>query len=164
MNRKFVSLMVAAALLATSALPVMADDKKDNDRADVTLTMTSGNEFFTANNDEVMVMKELSVPYFDLELYGMEDYYYNPDCYDGITDPNDIDTPKNPGTKETAEGNVTLLHALIYATEIYQLQLPEEGHIGMDRWLCTEEDPQEYAAKIAHLQEFYRLYLQQEGI
>ena len=126
MNRKFVSLMVAAALLATSTLPVMADDKKDNDRADVTLTMTSGNEFFTANNDEVMVMKELSVPYFDLELYGMEDYYYNPDCYDGITDPNDIDTPKNPGTKETAEGNVTLLHALIYATEIYQLQLPEE--------------------------------------
>ena len=48
--------------------------------------------------------------------------------------------------------------------EMPQLILPEEGHIGMDRWLCTEADPQAYAAKIAHLQEFYRLYLQQEGI
>jgi len=44
------------------------------------------------------------------------------------------------------------------------LTLPDEDWQGLDRFICTESDPAAYAAKIAHLREFYKLYLQQEGM
>ena len=71
------------------------------------------NSFATAGG-KTMALQKLTVPYFDLALYGMEDLYYNPDCYSGAGKES-----QTAGTKEIAEGKVTILHLFIYATEVF---------------------------------------------
>ena len=73
---------------------------------------TSATVYLSVSDDEVYVgnienlekpvaLQKLTVPYFDLALYGLEDFYYGSEA-----------------TKESAEGKVTMLHAFIYATEV----------------------------------------------
>ena len=90
----------------------------------VTISVTDGGEKFYAmsETDKVMVPTEITVPYFDLALYGLEDYYYNPLCYSTHKEgDSEYDNSQVAGTKETAEGIVTVMHAFIYATEVYYL-------------------------------------------
>lgn len=87
----------------------------------VNLTISEGyTKFHTAPGSNKVIMEEkLTVPYFDLSLYGLERYYYNPYCY--------LDANGNPqsqqkaGTPEIAYNKITLMHAYIVATEIYRL-------------------------------------------
>ena len=72
---------------------------------------------------QVMALKEVTVPYFDLALYGLEDFYfaskdYGPASGDPTGGPG---SALDPGTKEFAYGKVTMLHLFIYATEVYYL-------------------------------------------
>ena len=65
-----------------------------------------------------MAFREFTVPYFDLQLYGLEDFYFNSESYG----PNDSDNPGagsnlDPGTSAYAYGKITALHLLIYALE-----------------------------------------------
>ena len=91
------------------------------DTVNVEFTITYGEEkFYTAEETgTTFIMKELEIPYFDLSLYGMEEYYYNPDCYVA-------EAVHVAGNTETAYGNVTVIHAFIYATEILYLGMEEE--------------------------------------
>lgn len=93
-------------------------------RVTVSLSVTQGvDTFYTAEEtNTVMVPTTLTVPYFDLALYGLEGYYYNPRCYASHSEGDtEYDNSQVAGTAETADGVVTVLHAFIYATEVYYL-------------------------------------------
>ena len=79
--------------------------------------------FYTcAETGIACVPTELTVPYFDLKLYDLEKYYYNPLCYDGFTGMGQ----GTAGTVETANGIVTPMHVMIYATEVLYLGYSED--------------------------------------
>ena len=72
---------------------------------------------------ETMALKEVTVPYFDLELYGLENFYFASENYGPASgDPTGgPGSALDPGTKEFAYGKVTMFHLFIYATEVYYL-------------------------------------------
>ena len=72
---------------------------------------------------QVMALKEVAVPYFDLELYGLENFYFASENYGPASgDPTGgPGSALDPGTKEFAYGKITMLHLFIYATEVYYL-------------------------------------------
>lgn len=88
----------------------------------VRLTVTEGENRFAVltGSNETMLDVLMEVPYFDLALYGLEDFYYNPWCY---VDAEGNAVYQTPGTPESAYGVVTTMHAFIYATEVYYLGL-----------------------------------------
>lgn len=101
------------------------------DTADVNLTITYGeNEFYVAEEtNTILMMQDMEVPYFDLSLYGLEKYYYTPYCY--LDEEGNIRRAQIAGNRETAYGNVTIMHALIYTTEVYYLGMsPDEAGTG----------------------------------
>ena len=69
-------------------------------------------------SNEVMVLKEIEVPYFDLSLYGMENFYFQSESYsdDGDGLPG---SSLEPGTAQFAYGKTTVLHLYIYTTVKY---------------------------------------------
>ena len=96
----------------------------------VYLTVSKKNDFQVMNG-KTMALYEITVPYFDLALYGLEEYYYNPDCYAGGSK-----ETQTGGTAETAYGKVTMLHLFIYATEvIYNGLSPSKAGKG---WLADQ--------------------------
>ena len=123
MKKKILSILLAA-LMIVLMLPTVAfadetlqGDTNKNGTVEVYMTISEGEDnFYMPQNGEPLFHAELKVPYFDLALYGLEEYYYNPDCYSGSV--------QQPGTKQSAEGVVTTMHAFIYATEKYMLDVP----------------------------------------
>ena len=87
----------------------------------VNFTVTEGWYEFHKPNDsgEVIIDKTITVPYFDLSLYGLEKYYYNPYCY--LDEDGNIRNIQQKGTPETAYNNITAMHAFIVATELFYL-------------------------------------------
>ena len=82
---------------------------------------------------QVMALKEVTVPYFDLALYGLEDFYFASEDYGPASgDPTGgPGSALDPGTKEFAYGKVTMFHLFIYATEVYYLGIdPAEAGKG----------------------------------
>ena len=119
MWKKILALFLTLTILFGMSSVTYASSTEDTDSSvNVTLSISQGSKFYTSKTKDIMMLQEMTVPYFDLDLYGLSDFYYNPDCYTGET--------QKAGTKDTAEGNVTLLHAIIFATEIYELKLPED--------------------------------------
>ena len=59
----------------------------------------------------------MTVPYFDLSLYGLERYYFNPYCY--VDENGNIRSVQQKGTPESAYDRITVMHAFIVATELY---------------------------------------------
>lgn len=131
MKKRLFSIVIAIALIFGITIPAFADETKPitdtngDGVTSVTFSMSFGDEnamqseFYSPD----MIYAELDVPYFDLSLYGLEDYYYNPDLYKDAA-PGEIVMNGQPGTKEDAEGVVTILHMLIYATEVCRLGIP----------------------------------------
>lgn len=121
-KQKILAVITALSLVCTASVSAFARQTdpptKSDAQVDVTLSLTMGSKYYSNNSGDVLMLEEMTVPYFDLALYGLEDYYYNPDCYTG--------EEQTAGTQEQAESNVTLLHAIIYATEVYALGIPEE--------------------------------------
>lgn len=119
---------IRKALTVTVEGVVTIPQAREN-TATVTFTVTKHEkEFYQAFGDyaqtnEIFADLELTVPYFDLNLYGLEEYYYNPDCYS--LDPT-VGRKQTPGNRETAYGVVTYIHAFIYATEVLYLGLNEK--------------------------------------
>ena len=72
---------------------------------------------------ETMALKKVTVPYFDLELYDLENFYFASENYGPASgDPTGgPGSALDPGTKEFAYGKITMLHLFIYATEVYYL-------------------------------------------
>ena len=110
--------IVLSCVMLLAAFPVFA---AGND-VTVAFTLTRGADVYTADGVR-LAQRQLRVPYFDLALYGLQDYYYNPDCYAADGQP--------AGTQQTANGVVTLLHLMLFATEVYQCGLaPDDAGQG----------------------------------
>lgn len=107
--KKIISLFLSLVLLV-SCIPVAF--AAETPSVTVYLTVSKKNDFQVMNG-KTMALYEITVPYFDLALYGLEKYYYNPDCYAGASK-----ETQTGGTAESAYGNVTMLHLFIYATEV----------------------------------------------
>lgn len=112
-----------------------ASVEKPPKQVDVTMSVTQGTDriYYCEESGSLMVPTEMTVPYFDLSLYGLEDYYYNPKCYsthkEGDTE---YENSQLMGTKETARNIVTVMHAFIYMTEVYYLDYdPEDAGTGL---------------------------------
>ena len=72
---------------------------------------------------QTVALKKVTVPYFDLALYGLEDFYFASEDY-GPASGDPTGGPGSalaPGTKEFAYGKITMLHLFLYATEVYYL-------------------------------------------
>ncbi len=78
---------------------------------------------FCDQSGQTMALKEVTVPYFDLELYGLENFYFASEDYGPASgDPTGgPGSALDPGTKEFAYGKITMFHLFIYATEVYYL-------------------------------------------
>lgn len=125
--KKIISLLLSLVLLV-SCVPVAF--AAETPSVTVYLTVSKKNDFQVMNG-KTMALYEITVPYFDLALYGLEEYYYNPDCYAGGSK-----ETQTGGTAETAYGKVTMLHLFIYATEvIYNGLSPSKAGKG---WLADQ--------------------------
>ena len=79
-----------------------------------------------AETGKVMALVPVTVPYFDLANYGLEEYYFNTESYgddgDGLPGSDLL-----PGSAEFAYGKVTVLHLYIYITEVYYCGIDPEN-------------------------------------
>lgn len=125
--KKLLSLVLVIALLIP-CIPFAAAEEVPS--VTVYLTVSKKNDFQVMGG-KAMALYEITVPYFDLALYGLEDFYYHPDCYAGGSKETQFG-----GTAETAYGKVTMLHLFIYATEvIYNGLSPSKAGKG---WLADQ--------------------------
>jgi len=125
--KKIISLFLSLVLLISCVPAAFASETPS---VTVYLTVSKKNDFQVLNGN-AMALYEITVPYFDLALYGLEDFYYNPDCYAG----NSLES-QTPGTAETAYGKITMLHLFLYATEvIYNGLSPSKAGKG---WLADQ--------------------------
>lgn len=85
----------------------------------------------------VMGLKKVTVPYFDLANYGLENFYFSSEEYGSDGSYEGVGAPGSdlmPGTAEFAYGKITMLHLFIYATEVYYCGVdPSEAGQG---YLC----------------------------
>ena len=107
--KKLLSFILAIMLLL-SCIP--AASAASTPTVTVYLTVSKDNDFKTMNG-KTLALYEIEVPYFDLAQYGLEKFYYNPDCYAGGSK-----ATQKAGTAQTANGKITMLHLYIYATEV----------------------------------------------
>ena len=122
MKKRLLSLFLAICMVL-GMLPGSVFAVETGEAADDSVTV-----YFSISDDasylvgdatgEVMALKEITVPYFDLANYGLEQFYFVSETYsdDGDGQPG---SDLAPGTAEYAEGKVTLLHLYIYALEVY---------------------------------------------
>lgn len=112
MKRKLLSLALTLAMLLT-LLPMSASAADTDGSVTVFLSLSHDDQYMVGRDTgEVMALKKITVPYFDLALYGLEKYYF---CSESYGSGGGVE----PGTAESAAGKVTMLHLFIYATEVY---------------------------------------------
>lgn len=134
-SKKTLSMLLALVLIFTmlpvSALAVDTSDA-DTNSVDIYLSISDDADYVEAEG-MVMAFKKLTVPYFDLAEYGLEQLYFVSETYgkgEGATEDNPSSNLQ-PGTAEFAYGKVTMLHAIIYATEIFYCNIdPEDAGKG----------------------------------
>lgn len=144
MNMKRLLSLILAFVMVLGMIPVpaFATEGEEISSVDVVLSLSADDCFMVGpGSGAIMAMKDITVPYFDLALYGLEEYYFVSEVYgdDGDGKPG---SDLQPGTAEYAEGKVTLLHLYIYALEVFycgidpdeagQGYLYEEGLIGTE--------------------------------
>ncbi|MBQ3500219.1 MAG: dockerin type I repeat-containing protein [Oscillospiraceae bacterium] len=111
-----------------------ADAEEETNSVEIYLSVSHDASFFKTPEDEVIAFKKITVPYFDLALYGLQQYYFSSETYGKDEDYEGEGKPESdiePGTAEGAYGKVTMLHAFIYATEIFYCGIdPEDAGKG----------------------------------
>lgn len=123
-KRLLALLLVFAMLLPVFNVAAFADDSTSTTPNSVTV-------YFSVTHDDSfvdkMAMKKITVPYFDIANYGLENFYFSSERYTSTPGWGSGDKPSSdltPGTKEYAEGQITMLHLFIYALELYKLNCP----------------------------------------
>ena len=133
MNMKRMLSLILAFVLVLGMIPVpaFANEGEEVPSVDVVLSLSTDEHFMVGpESGAIMAMKDITVPYFDLALYGLEEYYFVSESYgdDGDGLPG---SDLQPGTPEYANGKVTLLHLYIYALEVFYCGIdPEEAGKG----------------------------------
>ena len=133
---KFGAVLIAFTLMF-AMFPVSAfaaDAEEETNSVEIYLSVSHDANFFKTPEDEVIAFKKITVPYFDLALYGLQQYYFSSETYGKDEDYEGEGKPESdiePGTAEGAYGKVTMLHAFIYATEIFYCGIdPEDAGKG----------------------------------
>ena len=134
MMKNRMTAFLLALLLCLTMFPLSVFATENTNTVDVYFSVSHDASYFKTPTNEVMAFKKLTVPYFDLALYGLQQYYFVSESYekgdDTVEDGNgQIEKPSsnlNPGNAEFAAGKVTMLHALIYATEVYYCGVDED--------------------------------------
>lgn len=132
-KRLLALLLVFAMLLPVFNVAAFADDSASTTPKTVTVyfSLTDDGSFLNG-----LGMKKITVPYFDIANYGLENFYFSSERYSSTPGWSDGDKPSSdltPGTKEYAEGQITMLHLFIYALEVYKLGCPE-SLAGTGKW------------------------------
>ena len=145
--RRLLALLLAVTFLL-SQLPFLAQAAETDEVAKVTVYFSrSHDDAFEVGegSDVVMALQKITVPYFDLALYGLQDYYFSSETYSGDGEYDGTGNPESdlePGTAEFAYNKVTLLHMFIYATEIYYCGIDEadagKGYLYKQKLLGTD--------------------------
>ena len=114
--------------------------------ATVNFSITEGyNEFHISPGTETLMMDQIiTVPYFDLSLYGLERYYYNPYCY--VDENGNLRGQQQKGTPESAYDNITVMHAFIVATEIFYFEYDADM---VGKGLSYASDPEAFNEAIS---------------
>lgn len=148
MSKRVLSLLLAL-VLSMCLLPASAyaTEKSSGDgtpSVDIYFSISDDANYVEAEYGDVMAFKKMTVPYFDLGEYGLEQFYFVSESYGKGEDATE-ETPSSnlqPGTAEFANGKVTMLHAFIYATEIYYCGIDKEhagkGYLKDEGLLGTE--------------------------
>lgn len=134
LKKRFLSLLLTIVMvfgvLPMSAFAADPEGEEDYSKT-VYFSFSHDDQFVKGENSETpMAMQKITVPYFDLGIYGLSDFYFSSEEY---TDDGDglPGSDLQPGTAEFAYGKVTLLHLFIYATEVYYCGIaPEEAGKG----------------------------------
>lgn len=125
MKKRLLALLLVFAML----LPVFNVTAFANDGTSTPEKQYSVTVYFSLTDDGSILnglgLKKMTVPYFDLANYGLDQFYFSREDYNQYPGWSEIDPshPKSdltPGTKEFAKGFVTMLHLFIYALEAYK--------------------------------------------
>lgn len=145
--QKWLALLLVAALFL-GILPLNTQAAGTDEVAKVTVYFSrSHDDVFEVGegSDVVMALQKITVPYFDLALYGLQDYYFSSETYSGDGDYDGTGHPESdlePGTAEFAYNKVTLLHLFLYATEVYYCGIDEadagKGYLYKQKLLGTD--------------------------
>lgn len=130
---KRVLAIALALVLLVGFVPDGAAAAETEETASVTVyfSMSHDAEFMEGEvTGEAMALKKITVPYFDLADYGLENFYFSSESYgddgDGLPGSDLL-----PGTAEFAKNKITMLHLFIYATEVYYCGIePEDAGQG----------------------------------
>ena len=109
--------------------------------ATVNFSITEGYDNFHVApvSEETMIDRTITVPYFDLSMYGLERYYYNPYCY--VDEAGNLRGIQQKGTPESAYDKITVMHAFIVATELYMFEY-DQAQVG--KGTSYEADPEAF--------------------
>ncbi len=123
MKKRILSLLLALVMLL-GLLPTVAlaaNETQETPSVTVYFSLTDDDQYVVGDNkgggsQRVMAYQKFTVPYFDLKLYGLEDYYFSSESYG----------EEGPSGTSDPYGKITVLHLLIYALERDYCGLPEE--------------------------------------
>ena len=106
MNMKRLLSLILAFVMVLGMIPVpaFATEGEEISSVDVVLSLSADDCFMVGpGSGAIMAMKDITVPYFDLALYGLEEYYFVSEVYgdDGDGKPG---SDLEPGTAEYAYG------------------------------------------------------------
>lgn len=145
--RKLLAFLLAVLMLS-AMLPLTALAADSEEAAEVTVYFSRSHDDayqVGKGSGEVMALKKITVPYFDLALYGLQDYYFSSETYTGDEDYDGTGDPSSDlvaGTAEFAKNKVTMLHLFIYATEVYYCGIDEadagQGYLYKQKLLGTD--------------------------
>ena len=80
---KFGAVLIAFTLMF-AMFPVSAfaaDAEEETNSVEIYLSVSHDANFFKTPEDEVIAFKKITVPYFDLALYGLQQYYFSSETY-----------------------------------------------------------------------------------
>lgn len=138
-KRLLAVILTLVMVISMFPLSAYAVETTGDDEVTIYFSISHDADFLEMPTGEIMALKKMTVPYFDLAEYGLQQYYFVSESYekgdDTVENENgQIEKPSsnlNPGSAETAAGKVTMLHALIYATEVYYCGIePEDAGKG----------------------------------
>lgn len=132
-KRIFTFILTLVLIISLYPFHAYAAETTNKTTVEVYLSISHDADFLEMPTGEIMAFKKMTVPYFDLALYGLQQYYFVSETYekgdDTVENENgEIEKPSSnltPGNAEFAYGKITMLHALIYATEIYYCGVDE---------------------------------------
>ena len=129
---RFYYCVVSNSTGGTATSPAQPVIVCENPTVTAYFSLTNDDKYVIGNGNgggsgKVMAFQQVTVPYFDLGLYGLQSGYFRSETY-GPQNPNDQmgGSALSAGTSATAYGKITDLHLMIYMLERHYCDLTDE--------------------------------------